>query len=61
MLLWLNTPEVSKAGLEQKPQFYRGYITALHEVLGEPIDTSKYFGVFNEKQDSSRKGHRRVY
>ena len=68
MLLWLNTPEVSKAGLEQKPQFYRGYITALHEILGEPIDTNKYFGIFylaepvkNEKQDSSRKGHRRVY
>jgi len=68
MLLMLNEPAVSEAGLKQRPQFYMGYITFAYEVLGEPIDTNKYFGIFdlaepvkNEKQDSSRKGHRRVY
>jgi hypothetical protein len=53
MLLRLNDETMSKATLIDNPHFFRGYIMALHEVLGEGVDQEKYFGIFMGKQDES--------
>ena len=54
MLTKLDDPEISKAALEHDPRFFCGYITMIHELLAEHVDTNKYFGIFLAKSKNSK-------
>lgn len=48
MLSVLDDP-MSKNAVTLRPQWFQGYITMIYELLAEPVDRTKFFGIFDVK------------